>query len=167
MFLLFVIFCSVVDLFFVAHVFSFLLFCSKRQNLSPVCPKPSSAKPEIANQKGRLPSASLSAAKKKLICFKIGFSPFVGPWTLEFLGFHPKFRFCIKFPPWGRVLRPEFCNPGPKIPKNKKWKINCRKLGTMKTYRYESMNPTDLPDLFLTKIVEIKPRENQNLQTKI
>ena len=40
-----------------------------------------------------------------------------GPWTSKTPGSDQKFRFCIKFPPWGRVLRPEFCNSDPKMPK--------------------------------------------------
>ena len=34
-----------------------------------------------------------------------GFFLIFGLWTPKFLGFHPKIGFCMKFPPWGRVLR--------------------------------------------------------------
>ena len=56
--------------------------------------------------------ASLSAAEKNT-CFFLIF----GPWTSKTPGFDLKIGFCIKFPPWGRVLRSQFCNSDPKIQK--------------------------------------------------
>ena len=45
-----------------------------------------------------------------------------GPWTPKFLGFDPKIGFCMKFPPWGQVLRRKFFDSGPKMFKNQKHK---------------------------------------------
>ena len=36
-------------------------------------------------------------------------------WTPDFLIFDLKIGFYVKFPPWGRVLRSQFWNLGPKI----------------------------------------------------